>query len=76
MEKIYISKNKYLFYCKLCKQTPNSKLLYHFPSRSLVLALKDYYMERAVELPILEDVNSLTCSTNQKPIEFKLIKKV
>lgn len=70
METIVIPRSNYEFYVKLHRNTPNSKILYHFASKSLVLCQKDYFLQRAVEVPALDNASTIICFVKNKSIKI------
>lgn len=55
---IYLKQEYFEFYFKLHKKYPNSKLLYHFPTKSLILAKEEKMLPRSMPL-LIKDLNKI-----------------
>lgn len=71
MEEVVISKTKYLFYCNLKKQHPNAKLLYSFAYKDILVATDDFFLKRAIEIPVAKG-NTIICKSQSQVVKIIL----
>lgn len=50
-----ISKRSFAFYYQMHQNIPNTKILYHFPTQSLMIAKEEYQCKRVIPLIIKKD---------------------